>query len=231
MSDQDSKYCLLLDANVWVSERMLHSSVGSAVLFAVAANSSTIVLPEIVELEVDRVLKSEAVRASAALRKSVDLLRQLSGHERVLQPMPTENAIHEGILRRWKELDGVIVRAPFTFEQAQASLQRILNHTPPCGENNEQFRDCCIWETALEFSASSVVHFVTNDSAFYDNRDRENIVKPLKNELALQLFFGFEVSALRGRLVNSAPARPSDDVCGLNTLSSESDGNAANFLD
>lgn len=183
MSNRNSKYCLLLDANVWVSERMLHSSVGSAVLFAVAANSGTIVLPEIVELEVDRVLKSEAGKASAALRKSVDLLRQLSGHERVLQPMPTEKAIHEGISRRWKELDGVIVRAPFTFEQARASLQRILNHTPPCGENNEQFRDCCIWETALEFSASSTVHFVTNDSAFYENRDRQNIVKPLKNEL------------------------------------------------
>ncbi|WP_315716485.1 MULTISPECIES: PIN domain-containing protein [unclassified Bradyrhizobium] len=183
MSHHNANYCLLLDANVWVSERMLHSSVGSAVLFAVAANSATIVLPEIVELEVDRVLKNEAGKASAALRKSVDLLRQLSGHERILQPVPTEKAIHEGMARRWKELDGVIVRAPFTFEQARASLQRILNHAPPCGENNEQFRDCCIWETVLEFSASRIVHFVTNDSAFYENRDRLNIVKPLKNEL------------------------------------------------
>jgi hypothetical protein len=81
MSDENAKYCLLLDANAWVSERMLHSSVGSAVLFAVAANSGSIVLPEIVELEVDRVLKNEAGKASAVLRKSIDLIRQLSGHE------------------------------------------------------------------------------------------------------------------------------------------------------
>src|SRR5687768_18023374 len=48
--------------------------------------------------------------------------------------------------------------------------------------------------------------------------------------LALQLPFS-EVSALSGSLVSSAPERPCDDVCGLNTPSRESDGNAANFLD
>jgi hypothetical protein len=48
--------------------------------------------------------------------------------------------------------------------------------------------------------------------------------------LALQLSF-FEVSALSFRLVGSAPERPCDDVCGLNTLLSESDGDAADFLD
>jgi hypothetical protein len=49
--------------------------------------------------------------------------------------------------------------------------------------------------------------------------------------LALQLHFRFEVSALSDSLVSSAPARPCDYACGLNTLSRESDGNAADFLD
>ena len=53
----------------------------------------------------------------------------------------------------------------------------------------------------------------------------------VKVTLALQLPFCFEVSALSGSLVSSAPAGPCDDVCGLNTLSSEFDGNAADFLD
>jgi hypothetical protein len=48
--------------------------------------------------------------------------------------------------------------------------------------------------------------------------------------LALQLSF-FEVSALSSRLVGSAPERPCDEVCGLNALLSESDGDAADFLD
>jgi hypothetical protein len=51
------------------------------------------------------------------------------------------------------------------------------------------------------------------------------------DKLALQLPFCFEVRALGGSLVSSAPAGPCDDVCGLNTLPSESDGNAADFLD
>ena len=48
--------------------------------------------------------------------------------------------------------------------------------------------------------------------------------------VALQLSF-FEVSALSFRLVGSAPERPCDDVCGFNALLSESDGDAADFLD
>jgi hypothetical protein len=49
--------------------------------------------------------------------------------------------------------------------------------------------------------------------------------------LALQLPFFSEVRALSGRLVSSTPERPCDDMRGLNPLSSESDGDAADFLD
>jgi len=41
----------------------------------------------------------------------------------------------------------------------------------------------------------------------------------------------FEVRPLSGGLVSSAPERPCDDVCGLDPLSSEPDGDAPNFLD
>jgi hypothetical protein len=53
----------------------------------------------------------------------------------------------------------------------------------------------------------------------------------LGQALTLQLPFCFEVSALSDRLVSSTPERPCDDVCGLDPLSSESDGDAADFLD
>jgi hypothetical protein len=48
--------------------------------------------------------------------------------------------------------------------------------------------------------------------------------------LALQLPC-FEMGALSDRLVSSTPERPCDDVCGLDPLSSESDGDATDFLD
>jgi hypothetical protein len=56
------------------------------------------------------------------------------------------------------------------------------------------------------------------------------VLTMLSGPLALQLSF-FEVSALSGSLVSSAPERPCDDVCGLNALLSESGGDAADFLD
>jgi len=50
-------------------------------------------------------------------------------------------------------------------------------------------------------------------------------------DLTLQLSFCFEVGALSGSLVSPAPEGPCDDMCRLNALSSESDGDAADFLD
>ena len=181
---KEGPYCLVLDANAWIAERLLQSSAGSAVLYAVAANGASIGLPEVVELEVNQVLRSESVEVAASLQKNLNFLRQLSGHWDVPHPVPTEKAINEGIVRRWDELSGTLLRAPFSFEQAQSALRRILRHASPSGKNNEQFRDCCIWECVLDFSRSYVVHFVTNDSAFYQNRGHSLIADALRDELA-----------------------------------------------
>jgi hypothetical protein len=53
----------------------------------------------------------------------------------------------------------------------------------------------------------------------------------VRSGLALQLPFCFEVGAPCDCLVSSAPERPCDDVCWLDPLSSEPDGDASNFLD
>jgi hypothetical protein len=50
----DPPYFLLLDANVWVTERLLRSSIGSALLYAVTGAGALIGLPEIVETETPR---------------------------------------------------------------------------------------------------------------------------------------------------------------------------------
>jgi hypothetical protein len=38
-------YYVVLDANIWVAERLLHSSIGSAFLYAVTRAKSSILLP------------------------------------------------------------------------------------------------------------------------------------------------------------------------------------------
>jgi len=57
-----------------------------------------------------------------------------------------------------------------------------------------------------------------------------HLASELDGGIALQLFC-FEMGVLSDRLVSSTPERPCDDVCGLDPLSSESDGDAADFLD
>jgi predicted nucleic acid-binding protein len=62
-----SPFHVLLDANVWVAERLLQSAIGGALLYALTRAKATIVLPEVVELEVNRVLPELAEKAAAAM--------------------------------------------------------------------------------------------------------------------------------------------------------------------
>jgi hypothetical protein len=176
-------YCVVLDANVWVAERMLQSSIGNALLYALTGAKASIGLPEVVELEVNRVLPEMAERAVSVIGREASLLRQLSG-QNLLFTGPTALAIREGIAERWKQLAGLLERVPFSHEQAQLALARIIAKTPPCGENNEQFRDCCIWQASVSLAEERDVHLVTGDLAFYEGRKSSSgLAKSLRDEL------------------------------------------------
>jgi hypothetical protein len=93
-------------------------------------------------------------------------------------------AINEGIEERWKQLSGSLIRMPFTHDQAKSALQRVLDKMPPSGENNEQFRDCCIWDAAVSMATDRVVHLVSADTAFYEGRNKAaGLANPLRAEL------------------------------------------------
>jgi len=171
-----SDYYVILDTNVWVTERLLQSNVGSALLHALTETNARIGVPEVVETEVKNVLLDLADGAVAAITKNNSLLQQLSG-QKLTYMAPIEG--------RWKQLEGALTRIPFTFEQAKAALDRVMKKLPPSGPNNEQFRDCCIWETALSLASERTVHLITKDSAFYQGRTSSNgLASVLTQELA-----------------------------------------------
>ena len=117
------------------------------------------------------------------IRRETSLLRQLSGHT-LLFTGPSVEAIADGIKDRWEKLDGLLERVTFTHDQASAALHRVIRKAPPSGENNEQFRDSCIWEAALSAASSRPVHLVTADLAFYESRNRSGgLAAILKQEL------------------------------------------------
>jgi len=182
MPNSSPTFTVVLDANVWVAERLLQSSLGGALLYAVAQAQATLGVPEVVEREVNQVLPEMAEAAARNIERDIAILRQLSGQQ-MIATGPTLLAVQEGIAQRWKQLSGSIARVPFDFEQANSALSRIMQKTAPCGENNEQFRDCCIWHAALTLAADRPVHLVTADRAFYEGRKLENgLARTLRSE-------------------------------------------------
>lgn len=183
MEKMAAAYYVVLDSNVWISELLLQSSLGSAFLYAIAGAGAKLGLPEIVEQETTRTIEKQCEDAVVAISKSVRLLRQISEH-RTVYTAPTLNALRSGIAKRWKSLDGLLVRCPFTFDIASAALRRIFQDAPPSARNNEQFTDCCVWETVLSLATAGPAHFVTADLAFFENRDRnKGLAKALRAEL------------------------------------------------
>jgi hypothetical protein len=179
-------YYVLLDTNIWVTERLLQSAIGTAFLYSVTRARSFILLPEVVELEVAQVLPNMAEAGVGAIRREFSLLEQLSGHNLRMGSLtlPSALAIQEGIKDRWEQLGGLLVRVGFSHDQAKSALLRVIRRAPPSGKNNEQFRDCCIWEAAMSKATDRIVHVVTADTAFYQNRDRAaGLASALREEL------------------------------------------------
>ena len=61
--------------------RLLQSSIGSALLYALAGANASIGLPEVVELELDVVLPGLAEKDIDGIGKHTSLLRHLSGEQ------------------------------------------------------------------------------------------------------------------------------------------------------
>ena len=206
MERKPPTFTVLLDANVWIEERMLKSALGSALLYALAGAKATLALPEIVEREGNQVMPDLARRAVHNIRRDITLLTHLSGREMNVSG-PTPKAISDGMSARWQQLSGSIERIAFTFEQASAALSRIISKTAPCGENNEQFRDCCIWEAGLSLAETRMLHLVSADHAFYDGRKYANgLAKALRAEVErrdVQLFLHPTVQELLSALGNT----------------------------
>jgi hypothetical protein len=154
-----------------------------AFLYALTRTKSSILLLEVVELEIARVLPDMAERAAGRIGGDLSLLRQLSGHNLTVTA-PSASAIEDGIKERWSQLSGLLIRMPFTQDQAKSALRRVINKAPPSGENNEQFRDCCIWDVAVCMATDRVVHLLSADTAFYENRNRAaGLANALRAEL------------------------------------------------
>ena len=113
----------------------------------------------------------------------------MNGLEAIIQrevlKVPDAAELIAAVDQRLGELDPLMLRVPLTPEVTRAALMRVIEGRPPSGSNNEQFRDCCIWEHCLDLGTSHDVHLVTFDGHFYKDKKPENgLAEQLRLEVA-----------------------------------------------
>lgn len=177
------KVCVLLDANSWFRERLLRSSMGAALIHMLLQRQWRIGLPESVEGETTQVLITEGLKAIEAVQRDTRLLEQLAGQSLGRNPLD-EAVLRHGIEQRWQELAPVIEKLPLSMDVVRQALDRVIRGIPP-SKQSEQFRDCCVWEQAVQMAAQCEVHLVTSDKDFYEKRDfSEGLATELRDHAA-----------------------------------------------
>jgi hypothetical protein len=174
---------VVLDTNVFVSNNLLKAAAGSTLVDLIVRGGGRILLPEVIELELKNVLRE---RLAENAKKAAGLLRGLEAivSRDLLFKAPDAGELGTAIDKRLSELDAIVLRAPFTIEIARAALMRVIAGRPPSGNNNEQFRDCCIWEHCLHLCERYDVHLVTDDGDFYQNKkEGDSLADELRSEL------------------------------------------------
>jgi hypothetical protein len=176
------KLTLVLDSNIWIQEQMLRHSIGSAVRFFLCRRNARLVVPEVVRLEVELNLEKELKELVSSLREGYRHLLSLVGQLKE-QVLPSDEELKQIALGAFKNAGVEILDIPFSLESARSSFEKCIRSEPPNGPKNQQFKDGVIWADCLALAMDSPVLFVTQDKAFYKDRDYKN---GLAENLALE---------------------------------------------
>jgi len=173
---------LVLDANIWIKERLLKSKLGAVLLYTVMRISGKIALSWVTEEESIMGIVKEAEKSATAIKENLVTIRVLMGRSPDV-PLPTQEEIAKKAKERFEELAKLIYRVDPSFEQTKSSLKRVIAGLAP-NRKKEQFRDSLLWEMAIELSRSHDVHFITQDSDFYEDYNTGELATELKKEVA-----------------------------------------------
>jgi len=173
---------VVLDSNVWLNEQMLRQSLGSAVRFYLRRHNARVVVPEVVRLEVELHLEKDLKELTSKLREGHKQLLGLVGQLKE-QILPTDDDLTKIALSAFANAGIEISEVLFSLESARSSLEKIIRSEPPSGPKNQQFKDGVIWADCLKLANDSPVLFVTQDKAFYKDREYKNgLAENLANE-------------------------------------------------
>lgn len=177
----DKKICILLDTNTWRRNLLLRTAMGSAFLYTINSARHMLCLPEVVEEEIKKHTQIAALEAKQKIRRSFNDMQAVIGVHCPYN-LPTEEEITQAILERFEGLDKLIIRVPFTLEQAKSALNRVNQNIPPSSTKKQQFKDAAIWEGILQIGQDYDVYFISNDGDFYEDNRKKLLSNVLMEE-------------------------------------------------
>lgn len=197
---------VVLDSNIWMQERMLRHSVGSAVRFFLHRSNARLVVPEVVRLEVELNLERELKELVSNLREGHKHLLSLVGQQKE-QVLPSDEELRQIALDAFGNMGIEVFDNPFSLESARSSFEKCLRSEPPSGPKNQQFKDGVIWADCLALAKDSPVIFVTQDKGFYKDREykrglAENLAIEAK-KVAHEISVVHELSSILERIRES----------------------------
>ena len=173
---------VIFDTNVWMSELGLNSTVGSAVRFFVKHKGATVVLPEVIKLETERNLTAALTKHLEDLQKNYRSLLAVFGQLKDIV-LPNTESVYEKVSSIFTNCQLQLIEVPFSLESTLSSYMRTIEKIPP-SEKSQQFKDGVIWAECVRFMETGDVYFVTNDTAFYQDRNiKLGLATCLKDEI------------------------------------------------
>jgi hypothetical protein len=174
---------VVLDTNIWKSQIYLQSPQAAATRFFLLQKRAKLGLPEVIKREVETHFKRDVLGLLSGMKDDHSRLLKMFGSLKELV-LPVEADVDQIVSRIFENIGVEILSVPFSLASAQASFQKIIKKVAP-SETKEQFKDGVIWTDCLELLKIDDVFLITDDKAFYKERDHDQGLAPtLGAELA-----------------------------------------------
>ena len=164
--DIESDVFLVIDTNIWLTEAGLQSEHGAAVRFFARQRKLTVVIPEIVKLEVEELLVREMISWRSKAKDNHSKLRSLFGSLHSAR-LPSDDDIRKVAKNVTLEIDIPTRQVTPNIDAFRSAMSRVIRKITPC-KKSEEFRDSLIWWHCLELLSEGDVYLVTKDSDFYE---------------------------------------------------------------
>lgn len=211
--DHEQPFYVAIDTNIWRQTLMLRTGMGLSLLYLIRCSGGKIILPEVIEREIEKNLLKAGNEACEEISKGLRTIKAIIGHTQRFEP-PSKEIIRDAIQKGLENLSQLIIRDEITIEHTRSALERVNSESPPNGSKNQQFKDSLIWESILRFSQNKTTYFLTDDGGFFKDKGKNIIAENLSEDckkFGSKIFIYSKIEDLLSRLTAEVPEKIDND--------------------